>query len=194
MNAEKDFLDGKKIALKKLENASNEDKVDKDIQPLLEIINNFDEFYTTSSCYGRTALLELPNIGNKKDAKFLGKWHRTIDIDELLNSFKNAKKGQIWLLSQSPIIHIIAKSSDSAEKLLKTAISCGFKNSGIKSLGKKIVVEVCSTERLDVPIGDNGEIFCNNDHIKLLVDISNEIITKSTMKLTKLEKKLREIN
>ncbi len=192
MNIERDFLQGKKIALEKLKKAKIENKVDTGIEPILNIINQSNDYYTSSSCYGRIVLLEIPNIGDKKRAKFLGKWHRTIDIDELYSAVKMAKIGQIWLLSQSPIIHISAKTVDSADRLLKIAISCGFKNSGLKSLGRKIVIEICSTERLDVPIGNDGILFCSKNHLELLTSISNEILKKSTEKMHKLEKELKK--
>ena len=191
MNRDNDFQDSKKSALTKLKIAISEDKVDSGIQQILNIINKSEDYYTTSSCFGRIVLLEIPNIGDKKKAKFLGKWHRPIDVNELRSAAKKAKNGQLWLLSQSPIIHIAAKSINAADKMLKTAIACGFKNSGLKSLGKRIVVEVLSTERLDAPIGRNKELFCNNEHLDFLVNISNEIIEKSTLKLKNFEKTIR---
>lgn len=192
MNAERDFLIDKKNALGKLQTAQTENKVDPGIQSTLDVINKSKEYYTSSSCFGRTVLLEIPSIGNKKEAKSLGKWHRTIKVDEVISSVKRAKSGQLWLLSQSPIIHITAKTNNAADRLLKTAIACGFKNSGLKSIGKKIVIEVLSTERLDAPIGKDGVLFCNKDHLMLLVNISNEIIKKSTLKLKKFDEKLRK--
>jgi tRNA wybutosine-synthesizing protein 3 len=191
MNAERDFLEGKKSALKKLQTAKKENKVDPGIQSILDLINKSENYYTSSSCFGRIALLEIPSIGDKKEAKFLGKWHRTIDVDEFLSASKNAETGQLWFLSQSPIIHIVAKTNKAADKLLKTAIASGFKNSGLKSLGKRIVVEICSTERLDAPVGNDGAVFCIKDQLELLVNISNEIMKKSTLKLKKFEEKLR---
>jgi len=74
--------------------------------------------------------------------------------------------------------------------MVKAAIACGFKNSGLKSLGKKIVVEICSTERLDAPIGRDGNLFCNEEYLRLLIEIANEVFEKSNEKLTRFEKKL----
>lgn len=193
MASDKEFLDSKEIALKKLEKACGEEEVDKDILQLLSLINSSNNYYTSSSCAGRIVLLEIPSIGDKKEAVFLGKWHRKIDPSELISAAKNSsEKGMIWLLAQAPILHLGAKTTSAADELLKTAISCGFKDSGLKSLGKKIVVEVCSTERLDAPIGKDGILFCNDEHLKLLVDISNEVIRKSSVKLEKFEEKLRK--
>jgi tRNA wybutosine-synthesizing protein 3 len=193
MSVEHDFLEGKKAALKKLDKACDIEEVDKGILPILNIINLSNDYFTSSSCFGRIVILEIPNIGDKKNAKFLGKWHREIKYFELVDSLKKAKKGQIWLLAQSPVIHIIAKTPELADRLLKISVSCGFKNSGLKSIGLKNVVEICSTERLDVPIGNNGMLFCNEDHLKLIISISNEIIRKSSMKLKKLEKEIKKI-
>jgi len=75
---------------------------------------------------------------------------------------------------------------------LKLAIACGFKNSGLKSIKKRIVVEICSTERLDVPIGKDGNLYCNKEHLDLLTNISNEIFNKSTNKLKKFEMALKK--
>jgi len=190
---ERDFLENKKIALKKLEKAKNEKQVDEGIIRILDIINKTDNYYTSSSCFGRIVLLEIPRIGDKKNAKFLGKWHRKIKTEEILKALNKAEKGQLWLLAQSSIIHLSAKTIEAADKILKIAYSCGFKHSGFKTIENNIVVEICSTERLDAPVGMDKKIFCNNNHLDLLVNISNEIIDKSNKKLNKFEEKLKEI-
>ena len=190
---ERDFLENKKIALKKLEKAKNEKQVDEGIIRILDIINKTDNYYTSSSCFGRIVLLEIPRIGDKKNAKFLGKWHRKIKTEELLEALNKAEKGQLWFLAQSSIIHLSAKTIEAADKILKIAYSCGFKHSGFKTIENNIVVEICGTERLDAPVGMDKKIFCNNNHLDLLVNISNEIIDKSNKKLNKFEEKLKEI-
>lgn len=192
MITERDFIENKKQILQNLKKAKKEDKVDTDIIPILDLLNSIDDFYTSSSCYGRIVLLEIPKIGDKKNAKWLGKWHNKIRSDDISSAFKKAKNGQLWILAQAPIIHIYAKTQKAADKLLKTAISCGFKNSGFKSIDKNIVVEVTSTERLDAPVGKDGQLFCNNEYMDLIVDIANEIINRSVMKLARLENFLRD--
>lgn len=192
MTGEKGFLEGKAKALQSLEKAQSENKVDYEIMPILNMINDSQEYYTSSSCSGRIVLLEIPSIGDKKQAKFLGKWHRTIEPDEILSAAKKAKTGLLWLLAQPPIIHISSNKKETADKMVKIANTSGFKNSGVKSISKNIVVEVCSTERLDAPVGRDGVLFCNGEYLQLLVYIANEVIEKSTVKLHRFEQKLRK--
>jgi len=192
MSKEKEFLDAKEKALNSLEKAKIEDKVDEGIIAILDIINNSDYYYTSSSCAGRVVLIELPHLGDKKGAEFLGKWHRKIETDEIVRAAKKSKNGMLWLLAQSPIFHIGANAHDASDNLLKTAISCGFKNSGVKSTGRKIIVEICSTERLDSPIGKDGKLFCNEEYLDLLVNIANEITDRSTIKLHIFKEKLEQ--
>jgi len=192
MKSKKSFFEGKEKALKSLEKALGENKADEKILPILEIINDSREYYTTSSCAGRIVLLEIPSIGDKQQARFLDRWHRTIEPCELLSPAKKSKKGMIWLIAQSPILHIAAKTNTAADKMVKIANASGFKNSGLKSVGKKPIVEVCSTERLDAPIGKNGTLFCNEEHLNFLVDIANEVIEKSTLKLNRFKQELKK--
>ena len=193
MTVSNEFIQAKENARVSLQKAVRNKEVDAEILSVLDLINQFDEYYTSSSCAGRVVVLELPELGDKQHARFLGKWHRSVDVDEIVAVAQMAGSGQIWLLAQSPIFHIGVCSYKSAGQLVKTAVSCGFKNSGIKSFGRKIVVEVCSTERLDTPIGVDGELLCTTAHLCLLVDSANEVMGKSQEKLAKFQLKLREI-
>jgi tRNA wybutosine-synthesizing protein 3 len=191
--ADKGFLDAKKKAQDLLISACENDEVDEQVLPILERLNRSEEFYTSSSCAGRIVVLEIPSIGDKKSARFLGKWHRTIQEAELLTAVENAEKGLIWVLAQSPIFHIGTRNIKNAEKMVKLAVSCGFKNSGVKTLGKHIIVEVCSTERLDAPIGKNGELFCHGEYLGLLIDIANDVMVRSREKLQDFHSFLEDI-
>jgi tRNA wybutosine-synthesizing protein 3 len=187
-----EFLDAKESALKSLEAACAEQKVDKEILHILDLINGIEGFYTSSSCAGRVVLLEIPQIGDKRGATFLGIWHRTVELKEFKAAATKATKGLLWLLAQAPILHIGAQTIELADKMVKTAISCGFKNSAVKSLGKKIRLEICSTERLDAPIGRDGCLFCIDEHLSLLIEISNEVIERSGKKLDLFTKKIEK--
>lgn len=190
----KEYLKAKENALKSLKHAYSQQKVDDRIILILKLINKINGFYTLSSCAGRIVLLEIPQIGDKRQATFLGIWHRTIEQRDILAAKTKANEGLLWLIAQAPILHIGAQTLALANTLVKTAISCGFKNSAIKSTEKKIIIEICSTERLDAPIGRNGNLYCTNDHLALLTEISNEIMIRSSKKLDKFTIKIRKNN
>jgi len=191
MIKEKDFTKNKKQTLEKLEVAKKEKLVDEGIIPIIDIINLNENYYTSSSCYGRIVLLELPDLGDKKNAEFLGKWHRKIMPEDVFLALeKSSGKGQLWFLAQSPIIHVYAKNIESADKLVKIAVTCGFKHSSFKTNKKNIIVEIASTERIDVPVGLNGKLYCDKKYIFLLVDIANKVFKKSLLKLEKLKNTL----
>jgi tRNA wybutosine-synthesizing protein 3 len=192
MNVKRDFFYAKKRAINSFEKAHSEKKIDQKILSILNIINKSSVYFTTSSCSGRIVLLEIPRFGDKKNAKFLGKWHKTIEFDEILSSLISANKGQIWLLAQSSIIHVVAADLQAADKIIKIANTSGFKNSGIKSINRKIICEICSTERLDTPIGSNKVLLCDKDFLIFLVNIANEIIEKSNKKLLRFEQILKK--
>ena len=192
MSPEKEFLESKERALESLRKAKIDDKVDRKILSILDLINKSVEFYSSSSCAGRIVLLEIPKIGDKRNAKFVGKWHRTINSMDLISALEEAKIGLLWILAQPPILHIYAKTRTAADKLVKIANSSGFKNSAFKSAGKHIVVEICSTERLDAPIGKDGILFCNKDYLNLFVKIANEVIIKSDLKLSRFKMELKK--
>ena len=193
MSLEQFFQNNEKKALKSLEEAKINKSVDAGIVPTLDLINKHSEYYTTSSCFGRIVLLELPVIGDKKNAKWLSKWHRKITSEEILSACNKSKNGQLWILAQPPIIHICVKNLDAADRILKIGISSGFKNSGLKSISKNIVVELCSTERLDAPVGKDGVLFCDKDYLNLIVNIANDVFERSTKKTLKFHQNLKKL-
>jgi tRNA wybutosine-synthesizing protein 3 len=52
----KEFLDAKENALKSLNDACDKGKVDEGALPILDLINEIEGFYTSSSCAGRIVL------------------------------------------------------------------------------------------------------------------------------------------
>jgi tRNA wybutosine-synthesizing protein 3 len=155
------FEEAKKRALARLRQRG----ADEEVAELLDRINRLDDFFTTSSCSGRIALIWLPEVGAKRDARFIGKWHRPVGKAEVLaamNDVESFRNGDIWLLAQSPIMHVACKSLEKATVLLQIAIESGFKYSGIKAIAKdkgKVMVEIISTERLDVPLASKAGCF-----------------------------------
>lgn len=185
------FLKLRENALKSLEKAIQDNRVDEDIIEILDLINKSGNIFTTSSCSGRIVIIEVPYPGAKPGARFLGKWHRKVEEREVYEAIGKAEKGYILFMVHPPIIHAVTKDPFSAERLVKLGLSSGFKNSGLRAFRGKIVVELRSTERMDVLIGKNGELFVNERYISLLCEFANLMLEKAKEKLDMLKKNLQ---
>jgi tRNA wybutosine-synthesizing protein 3 len=186
------FEGQKRRALTRLQ----EKGADEGVVGILEKLNSLDEFFTTSSCSGRIALICMPEVGAKREAEFIGKWHRPVTKEEVLEALKTSKKGEIWLLSQSPILHVSCRGLKKALALLRIAIASGFKYSGIKAISKvteKVVVEIISTERMDVLLGNDTTLLCSEAYLDLIVSKANFMLDRGKEKLKRFYRGLEEL-
>ncbi|AEH24222.1 tRNA(Phe) 7-((3-amino-3-carboxypropyl)-4-demethylwyosine(37)-N(4))-methyltransferase Taw3 [Pyrococcus yayanosii] len=184
----KSFEAEKRKALEKLRAAMERGDVDEDIIPLLGKFNALPSYFTTSSCSGRISVMEMPNFGDKVNAVWLGKWHREVSLEEVLGAVRKHRKGQLWFLVRSPILHVGARTLEDALKLLNLAIGAGFKYSCIKSVSeRKLIVEIRSTERMDVPLGLNGTLWVDENYLARIVEIANAQLRRFKGKLKRLE-------
>ncbi len=186
----KRFLRLRENALRSLEKAIRESKVDKDMIEILEIINKEKNLFTTSSCSGRIVIIEVPYPGAKPGAKFLGKWHEKISKEDIYEALKGASKGYIMFMVHPPIIHVVASDQDSAERILKIGLSSGFKNSGMRAFRGKIVVELRSTERMDVLIGKDGKLMVSEEYLEIMRELANLMLEKGKKKLDIFKKNI----
>jgi len=187
----KRFVNQKRNAVERYNQARNLGDVDEEIIPLLEYINSLDDFYTTSSCSGRIAL--LLELGSKKECRWLGKWHREISPEELIDCMQELPSdGVLWFKYESPILHIAAKTIEGAKKILYIARESGYKRVGLQGLKKeRYLVELCDTERVDCPLAENGHLLVDERYLTYLVAFSNGRFRKGQMKLEGLESSLR---
>ena len=175
---------------------------DEEVAGIIEKINSSEDFFTTSSCSGRIVLISIPEIGAKRAAKFIGKWHRPpVSREEVQEAIKlKGREGiteerEIWLLSQSPILHVACRDLEKAKALLRIAIESGFKYSGIKAISKdgKVVVEIVSTERMDVPLGKDGVMFCSEGYMDFILSKANFMLERGKEKLKRFYSGLKEV-
>lgn len=188
----------KKRALERLQREG----ADEEVAGILERINSFECFFTTSSCSGRIALIRIPEIGAKREAGFIGKWHRPVGKEKVLEALKLRgssgvlEKDEVWFLSQSPILHVSCSGLEKAKTLLRMAIESGFKYSGIKAISKdngKVVVEIMSTERMDVPLAKGDVVFCSEPYIDFIVSKANFMLERGKEKLKRFYNGLCEL-
>ncbi|HHI01147.1 MAG TPA: hypothetical protein ENL40_06760 [Thermococcus litoralis] len=191
---EKNFDLQKKRALESLNEALEKGLVDSDIISLLNKINSLENYFTTSSCSGRISVMQLPDFGDKLNAIWLGKWHSEVKIEEVLDAINKHDGGMLWFMLHSPILHVAARTLEDAVELLNLAISCGFKHSNIKSIShKKLVVEIRSTERMDVPLGKDGELWVSPEHLEKIIEIADLQLRRAKEKLRRLENEIEKL-
>jgi len=171
---------------------------DEGIAGILQKINARADYYTTSSCSGRIALILLPEIGAKREARFIGKWHRPVVSGEVLAVMVDAPfaEGELWLLAQPPIIHVACRSVAKAEALLRLALDAGFKYSGMKGIARATgiaVVEIFSTERMDVPVASRDAVLVDEAYMGFIVTKANFLLHRGTEKLKRFELQLNKL-
>ena len=141
----------KKNLLRDLENALAEQKVDPPIVPLINLINSLGSYCTSSSCSGRTMLLQMDR--DKKDAGFHRKWHEAWENGELEKEIRSyQEKKNLWLFCQGFILHVHCRDLEAGEKLLGFCRTAGLKRAGIISTTGFPVVELMSNTYLGMPV------------------------------------------
>jgi len=196
-SSSKDFNLQKRLCLEKLykPDKSRKGNVDKPIIPLIDYINSLNNFYTTSSCSGRIML--LTHAQKKPDVKWLCVSHekaKYIDVSKALDdkNLKSYPKETIWLRQENLILHVACRSMGDADKILKIARDIGYKRSGIIADSNIIIVEICSTEKMDVPLADKGKLIVSDEYVKLVVRIANQKFSIGRERLERFEKEIKE--
>ncbi|MEM4665739.1 MAG: hypothetical protein QW650_01665 [Thermofilum sp.] len=180
-----DALKGK--AIERLRRHLEEGAVDSDIVELLELVNSSRDYYTTSSCSGRIQLAACSHPGEKGKLRVLAKWHRPIEVWELTLALAASREPGVWFSVHPPIFHIVARNLKAAHRLLVAARNSGFKHSGIQGLGKRIVVEIMTMERLEMPLRLNGVDLVHPWSYPSIVKTANDLLSRSKKRLKKLE-------
>ncbi len=169
---------------------SNKKRIDRDIKPLISLINSLDDYYTTSSCSGRILLIEK-KTDKKQDARFAFAEHKTADFKAIKQSLENLPEDDVWLKQESIIIHLCCRNLESAKRLLKIVRCLGIKRAGIISIGKKIIIELIGTEAMETIIARKGKMLVNDDYLKTLVKEANKKIERNKKKIKELYNKIK---
>jgi tRNA wybutosine-synthesizing protein 3 len=70
--------------------------------------------------------------------------------------------------------------------LLRKAKQAGWKRSGIMSFGRRIILELFSTEKLELPVANRGEIIVDDKYLKLLVKEAEKKLKRTEEKIKNL--------
>jgi len=187
------FQNDKKVFLAK-EDKSKKGHIDRNIGKLVELINKNPSYYTTSSCSGRIVLLKLGKLNRKYKAEWLFASHEKVNFSQLKKALSRTRlpKEAVWFLQEGAILHVRCKTLEDTVAFLNRAKAAGFKHSGISSFGKKIIVEVIDTERIEAPVSRDGKPLAEDPYLKFLAQESNDKLGKTIKKIKRLEKILKK--
>ncbi len=192
MNSREKFEIRKKRALTKLEKALDMGLVDLEVLPVINFINRYPNFYTTSSCAGRLVLMTKKDARAKHSTTFLFKTHDLKKFDVMTQYLPTQFNGQLWFSVTAPLFHIGVFSLNDAEQLVKLALEARLGYSMFKSVSPKIIVEIRGTGRIEVPIGENNAIFVNKEYLSYLIALGKKIIENERERLEVWIKKVQK--
>ncbi|KAK4439340.1 tRNA wybutosine-synthesizing protein 2/3/4 [Sesamum alatum] len=168
--------------------------VDAPIIPLLTAINSHPSYFTTSSCSGRISILSQPTASPsapKKKARG-GSWifvsHDPVNPSSLStllfpapataaqrDSDEESRPSESIVFRFEPlIIAVECENVEAAQFLVSLAISCGFRESGITSVSKRVIIAIRCSIRLEVPLGDTNRVMVSPEYVRYLVEVANE--------------------
>ncbi|MBW3019834.1 hypothetical protein KY334_00930 [Candidatus Woesearchaeota archaeon] len=180
------FEINKKTTLSKCDKSSI-GGIDKPIQKLCKIINDKENYYTTSSCSGR---IVLRDGFEKTVSKWLFVSHNLIKLEEIKPFLNNE---EVWIRSEPMILHVSCKTIEDAINLVNLARNNGFKRAGIQSLRKNIVEISCSSSIVNTILSKNGKILVDENYLSILVDECNNKLKKTHEKIKRFEEIFKKI-
>ncbi len=170
---------------------SNKRGIDKDIKPLVELLNSLDDYYTTSSCSGRILLIEKKS-DNKKDVRFAFAEHRQAEFKAIKKTLEKLPPGDVFFKQESIIMHVCCRDLGNAKKLLKIVRDLGVKRAGIINVSERIIIEIIGTESMETIIARNGKMLVADDYLRILVKEANEKLERNKRKIKELYLKLKK--
>ncbi|CAF1010338.1 unnamed protein product [Rotaria sordida] len=173
------------------EDLSRKHSIDDYIVNLINQINNHNDYYTSSSCSGRTIVFTSSPIvtsSTKSDCQWLYVTHEQADLNAILNCLEQRPKDidMISIKFEAFILHVICRTLESAKILLNIALECGYRNSGLVISNQgKITLAIRSTHALEVPLVIGGHLCVDENYISQIVSIANEKMTANMAKIDK---------
>lgn len=183
--------------------ASPKGSWDERLNDILQLINEQEDYFTTSSCSGRLSIYLDGKTGRKGGGSWLIVSHSPANFTDALESGAlvealaeadpNDTARMITLKFEPIIMHVCARTIGSATEFLGQAMACGFKESGIV-LSKRhatAIVAVRTSLRLEIPIAviEGGKLIRKVDpsYLYWLQDIVNERFKENNAKILRLE-------
>uniref|UniRef100_A0A7N0UJ58 tRNA(Phe) 7-[(3-amino-3-carboxypropyl)-4-demethylwyosine(37)-N(4)]-methyltransferase n=1 Tax=Kalanchoe fedtschenkoi TaxID=63787 RepID=A0A7N0UJ58_KALFE len=141
-------------------------------------------YYTTSSCSGRISILSTPTSSTAHKKARGGLWlfitHDFADKDAVLDAFfrvddadASAQQCDDVFRFEPLIITVECRNVASAQTIVTLAIAAGFRESGITSVGKRVIVGIRCSIRMKFLWG-TGRVMVSREYVEFLVGVANQ--------------------
>ncbi|XP_077563019.1 tRNA wybutosine-synthesizing protein 3 homolog isoform X2 [Haemaphysalis longicornis] len=151
---------------------SRKGSIDARIVQVVDCLNVFPQYYTTSSCSGRIIV-----FSGATDA-----------------ALENVS-ASLTLKLEPFILHVRCQSVDAAQKLLAASIGAGCRNSGILlSRSGKVHLAVRTTLAMEVPLTDGGTVLVTPVYLEFLRRLANDKMMENWRRLQRFSDALAELH
>jgi len=159
---------------------------DAPIHDLIVYINSLHDFFTTSSCSGRIIVF-VEGDAKKKGCKWLVTSHDVIQHTQVIEAIEGeVELKPIVFKCESFILHVQCRTQEVAQEMLKVAMECGYRNSGLMiGKKKKIMLAVRTSHGLEVPLVFNNQVRVSNEYIEELVKLANSKLEENFIRINK---------
>jgi len=168
--------------------------LDRDLIPILVVLNRDRNIYTTSSCSGRIVVVDGSVPWTRGDTSVVFKSHIPTTTSDLVFVYERPPRRAYWLIVTGPIIHFSTTSFRIAVEVLKRARSVGFKHSGImhvspsRGVFTELVTGVYMTQLLRL----RGEYIVAPEYLKSILLVFNKALIEGKLRLQRLYEELQK--
>lgn len=181
------FDSDKQVVLQKKDKSRKGD-VDLEIKDLITLLNQNSDYFTTSSCAGRSIIYTLPPSRKKYDAVLLLVRHSNVTLCDIQTALQHLPQDPVWIKFEPLIVHIRCRDLAAAKRLMACCFSCGLKKSGIISCGTKVMVEIMGINFLEMLLAKKGKLLIDQSYLEHLVDELNKKHQRNSERIEKLKK------
>ncbi|CAG8754623.1 1863_t:CDS:2, partial [Gigaspora rosea] len=152
--------------------------IDETICPIIELINKHDDYIVTSSCSGKISIISTSVNNNKckSSKKFISGKMDSLTTGETENG----------------ILHVEARTLDSAKNLVNLAVEIGYRESGLLTTSKRHMVAIRTSMKLETPIAylnlstQKIHLLVDLSYLQLLINLSNQNFDEILRKINDL--------
>lgn len=195
------FRNEKTLALSKLSEGGDKSikgLVDSAVVTIVKLLNEDENYYTTSSCSGRIIVLGS-NLGSthktqkKKNLKWEEVHHNVLYntdafIDRVL-AVNPSHHERITFKFEPFIMHIRCANVEASQRLLTVALAAGYRNSGVViSNTGRCTLAIRDTAMLEVPLAQDSTFWVDRAYMRRLCREADSRMKENLEKLKKFEK------